>query len=278
VSDPVSVETRTIEVADGVLELDVAGDPSRPAAAFLHPGLWDRRTWDGHFERYAERYRVVRYDARGYGRSTRPAPGVAYSHVEDLVAVLDAVGIERAALIGCSMGGATAAEVAVEHPERVSALVLAAPGINGWEDVTEDEAEELDRAFEAVDAAIERGDVEGARDAQMTIWAPLGTDDPAGRRIRDIAFDNIHELTMDESARRDLDPPVAGRFGEISAPTLVLPADRDPSVYGRVARMYADGIPGARLIEIPETDHVLNVRQPEAFDGVVLPFLAEVLG
>ena len=277
-NDPISVETRTVEVPDGVLEVDVAGDPARPAVAFLHPGLWDRRTWDGHFERYAERYRVVRHDARGYGRSTRPAPGVPYSHVEDLIAILDAVGIERAALIGCSMGGATAAEIAVEHPDRVSALVLAAPGINGWEDVTEEEAEELDRAFEAVDAAIESGDVEAARDAQMTIWAPLGTDDPAGRRIRDIAFDNIHELTMDESARRDLDPPVADRLDEISAQTLVLPADRDLSVYGRVARIYAGAIPGARLVEIPETDHVLNVRQPDAFDDVVLTFLAEVVG
>src|SRR3712207_2751379 len=104
------MQTVSVDVADGVLEADVAGDPSRPAVAFLHPGLWDRRTWDGHFERYADRYHVVRHDARGYGASTRPVPGRPYSHVEDLVGVLDALEIDRAALIGCSMGGATAAD------------------------------------------------------------------------------------------------------------------------------------------------------------------------
>ena len=276
---PTPVETTTVEVPGGVLELDVAGDAARPAVAFLHPGLWDRRTWDGHFERYAELYRVVRYDARGYGRSTRPEPGQPYSHVEDLVAVLDAAGVERAALIGNSMGGATAVETAAEHRDRVSALVLVAPGINGWEDLTAHEAADLDRRFAAVDAAMERGDLDAAREAQLAaVWAPLGTEDPAGRRIRAIAFDNIHELTMDESGRRELDPPVVERLGDIVAPTLVLPADRDPPVYRRVARIYADGIPNARLVQIPETDHVLNMRRPAEFDELVLRFLAEVVG
>jgi 3-oxoadipate enol-lactonase len=273
------IQTRTVDVAEGSLEYDIAGDPSRSAVAFLHPGLWDRRIWDGHLERYAERYRAVRPDARGYGRSTRPVPGVAYSHVDDLVAVLDDAGIERAALIGNSMGGATAVETAAEHPDRVRALVLVAPGINGWDDLTEEEATDLDRRFAAADAAIERGDLEAAREAQLAeVWAPLGTEDAAGRRIREIAFDNLHELTMDESGRRELDPPVVDRLGDIVAPTLVLPADHDPPVYRRVARIYADAIPNARLVEIPDTDHVLNMRRSDVFDEVVLAFLAEVLG
>jgi pimeloyl-ACP methyl ester carboxylesterase len=274
----VDVATRTVEVPDGTLELDVAGDPARPAIAFLHPGLWDRRTWDGHFERYAERYHVVRYDARGYGRSTRPVEGRAYSHVEDLIAVLDDVGIDRAALIGNSMGGATAVETAVEHPDRVTALVLVAPGLNADDDLTSEEEAEFARYEPAYDAAMERGDLEAAREVQVSMWTQLGVEDPAGRRIRDIAFDNIHEMTMDESGRRDLDPPILERLGDVAVPTLVLPADHDPLVLQRVSRIYADAIPNARLVEIPQTDHVLNVRQPDAFDEVVLAFLAEVLG
>jgi 3-oxoadipate enol-lactonase len=265
-------------VDGGVLEFDVAGDVGRPAVVFLHPGLWDRRTWDGHFERYAATYRVLRYDARGYGRSSRPEPGRPYSHVDDLVAVMEAAGIERAALIGCSMGGATAVEAASEHPGRVASLVLAAPGINGWDDLTDEENADLDARFAPFEAAVERGDLHAARDAQLAIFAPLGTDDPAGRRIREIAFDNLHEVTMDESGRRDLDPPIVERLARITAPTLVIPADHDPPVYRRVARIYAEGIPGARLIEIPDTDHVVNVRTPKAFDEIVLPFLEEALG
>ena len=269
--------TATLAFDGGVLEYDVGGDAGRPAVVFLHPGLWDRRTWDGHLDRYAGSYRVLRYDARGYGRSSRPEPGRPYSHVDDLIAVMDSAEIERAALIGCSMGGATAVETASEHPARVRALVLAAPGINAWDDLTEEENADLDARYAPFEAAVERGDLHAARDAQLAIFAPLGTDDPAGRRIREIAFDNLHEVTMDESGRRDLDPPIVERLADIAAPTLVIPADHDPPVYRRLARIYADGIPGARLIEIPDTDHVVNVRRPEAFDAAVLTFLDEVL-
>ena len=154
---------------------------------FLHPGLWDRRTWDGHLERYAGRYRVIRYDARGYGRSTRPEPGRPYSHVEISIAVMDAVEIERAALIGCSMGGATAVETASEHPSRVDALVLAAPGINGWDDLTAEEDADLDARYAPVEAAVERGDLHAARDAQLADLGaardrrPRGSADPRDR-------------------------------------------------------------------------------------------------
>jgi pimeloyl-ACP methyl ester carboxylesterase len=273
-----SGSTMTATVDGGALEFDVGGDVGRPAVVFLHPGLWDRRTWDGHFERYGRRYRVVRYDARGYGRSSRPEPGRPYSHVDDLIAVLDAAGVDRAALIGCSMGGATAVETAAEHPSRVAALVLAAPGINGWDDLTREETADLDARFAPVEAAIDRGDLPAARDAQLAIFAPLGTDDAAGRRIREIAFDNLHEVTMDESGRRDIDPPIVDRLASITAPALVIAAGHDPPVYRRVARIYADGIPGARLVEVADTDHVVNVRTPGAFDAAVLPFLEQTLG
>ena len=78
-----------------------------------------------------------------------------------------------------------------------------------------------------VEAAIEAGDIEGAEDLRLQVWAPLGVEDPAGRRIREIAFDNIHEVTIDESAAEELDPPAALRLGEIDVPTLVLIAEHD---------------------------------------------------
>ena len=76
----------------------------------------------------AERHRVIRYDQRGFGRSPRPG---SYSLVEDLVAVLDAAGLERAALAGASRGGNIALATAVERPERVSALILLGSGLSG---------------------------------------------------------------------------------------------------------------------------------------------------
>ena len=92
--------SRFVEVEGGRLYVEEAG--SGDPVVFLHPGLWDSRTWDPQFASFAERYRVLRLDARGYGRSSRPEPGVPYSHARDLLAVFDDAGIERAAIVGCS--------------------------------------------------------------------------------------------------------------------------------------------------------------------------------
>ena len=260
------------------LYAEVSGDG--PAVVFLHPGLWDSRTWDPQFASFAERYRVLRYDARGYGRSTRPEPGVPYSHVRDLVAVLDDVGIERAALVGCSMGGGIEINFALEYPQRAAALVLVAPGLSGFEGTPEEEAAWEAWSAEreaAIERAVEAGDLERAQDLRLQMWAPLGTDDEAGRRIREIAFDNMHELTMDESGEEGIDPPAAARLVEIDMPTLVLPADHDPPWHTRICDVLLAGIPNARLVQIPGTDHVINMRRPSEFNRVVLAFLDEVL-
>jgi pimeloyl-ACP methyl ester carboxylesterase len=272
-----AVRTDVVEVDGGRLEFDVAGDG--PAVALLHPGLWDRRTWDAQVGIFAREYLVVRFDARGYGRSSRLEPGRQFSRVDDLAAVLDAAGVERAALVGCSMGGNTALDFALVYPDRVWALVLVSSGFDGFEGTAEEEAR-WDAEWAGLDrdirAAIEAGELERAQELRLTMWAPLGTDDPRGRRIRDLAFDNLHELTMDESGARAIDPPAGTRLEEVAAPTLVLPAEHDPPWQRRMAEELAARIPNARLVRIPGTDHVANVRRSAEFDDAVLAFLAEV--
>ncbi|MEX2204105.1 MAG: alpha/beta fold hydrolase [Actinomycetota bacterium] len=119
------LDTGDVEINGGRLEFDVAGDG--PPVVFLHPGLWDRRTWDDQFGLFSKTYRVVRYDARGYGRSSRPEPGYPYSHVEDLAAVMDAAPVDRAALVGCSMGGGIPGSdhvVNMRQPSEFNRVVL----------------------------------------------------------------------------------------------------------------------------------------------------------
>ena len=262
-----------VEVDGGTLFAEVAG--SGPALVLIHPGLWDRRAWDDQFGVFAKEYRVLRYDARGYGRSSRLEPGRPYSNVDDLSAIMDAVHIDRAAIVGCSMGGEITIDFALEHPERVSALVLVAPGLGGFEGTPEDDAWWEERQG-PIDAAIEAGDLERAEDLRLEIWASLGTRDETGRRIRQIAFDNIHEMTMDESGAVELDPPAIERLEELSVPTLVMPADHDPPFMRRVCDVLTQRIPNARRIDIPETDHVIAMRRPVEFNAAVLAFLGEV--
>jgi len=273
------MESAVVEFDGGELAWESAGEG--PDVVFLHPGLWDGRVWDEQFGVFSRTHRVLRLDFRGYGRSSLPEPGRPYSHVEDVAAVMDEAGVEGAALIGNSMGGQVAVDFALTHPARVSALVLATPALSGFEG-TQDEEASWEAAFadaeRQIEEAVTAGDLERAQDLRLRwLWAPLGTDDPAGSRIREIAFDNLQELTMDESGEIPIDPPAAERLGEIGCPTLVLPADHDPPWHERMCLLLADGIRGARLVRIPETDHVIPLRRPREFNRVVLEFLREVL-
>jgi pimeloyl-ACP methyl ester carboxylesterase len=260
-----------VDVPGGRLRYEVAGEG--PAVTFIHPGLWDMRTWDRQMETFpAAGFRAIRYDLRGYGESSRPNDE-PYSHVRDLVAVLDALGADQTALVGCSVGGGIAIDVTLEHPDRIWALVAVAPGLGGFEPLAEEEEWWADLGA-AIDEAVELGDLERAQDLRLAVWAPLGTDDGPGRRIREIAFDNLHELTMDESGSEELDPPAARRLGEIDLPTLVVAPDHDPAYMLRLADLIVGGALDARKVVLEDADHVANLRQPDRFDDAVLAFLA----
>jgi 3-oxoadipate enol-lactonase len=263
----------TLELADGgSLHYEIAGEGS--TVTLLHPGLWDMRTWDREFDMLQERgYRVLRYDARGYGRSSRPEPGGTYSHVRDLEALVAANEVAITALVGCSMGGGIALDYALVHPEQVWALVPVASALGGFEP-TEEEEEWWAERQAPIEAAIGAGDLEKAQELRVELWAPLGTDDERGARIREIAFDNIHELEMDESGEEQLDPPAAHRLEEYDVPTLILEAEHDAPHLHRQADLLAWGIMGSKRVVVEGADHVVNMRQPERFDDLVLPFLA----
>jgi pimeloyl-ACP methyl ester carboxylesterase len=155
-----------------------------PAVLFVHGGLGDSRLWAPVAGALASDFRAVRYDLRFWGRSE--SPGMYFSSIADLVGVLDAVGIERAALVGLSLGGGLALDVTLAHPDRVWALAHVAAGVTGLPVNPYTEQEDAD--FEA---AIARGDLEAAMEIDLSVWAPLGVDDtirelwrltPAGRR------------------------------------------------------------------------------------------------
>jgi 3-oxoadipate enol-lactonase len=263
-----------LDLPDGArLHYEIAGDG--PAVTLIHPGLWDMRTWDREFQTFADAgYRVLRYDVRGYGKSSRPEPGATYSHVRDLDALLDAAEVTQTALVGCSMGGAIAIDLALERPAKVWALVPVASGAGGVES-TEEEDEWWTERDGPIEALIEAGDLEKAQELRLEIWAPLGTMDERGARIREIAFDNLHEIVMDESGEERLDPPAAHRLAEIDVPTLILEAEHDPPEMPRLAELLARGIMGSRKVVVEGADHVVNLRQPERFEELVLEFLAD---
>jgi len=200
----------------------------------------------------------------------------SFSHSRDAVALLDARNVETTALIGGSMGGAIAIDTTLEFPGRVWALATIASALGGFEESSEENAWWEER-WPPIAKAREDGDLVGARDLQLSLlWGPLGTQDEAGARIRSIAMDNLHELTMDESSTQELEPPAASRLGDIEVPSLVVIAGHDPASLRRCSELIAAGIPNARLTTVEDADHVVSLRTPQRLTDLLTAFLLEV--
>ena len=235
-----------------------------PPVVLLHEGVVDSRIWKPVLPLLAERHRVVRYDQRGFGRS--PMPHGPYSVVDDLIAVLDATGNERAALVGASRGGGIALTAAVERPERISTLLLVGSNLPGHRFDVDWSPEQIARW----EAAEEADDFDAMAELDMEAWAPMGADDELRAMFAEnAAGSNGEHATTDE--------PVAERAAEISAPTLVVTGNRDVPGINEIGDILARRIPGARLAVIEEADHMIPWRTPEELSHLILAFLAQNL-
>lgn len=247
-----------------------------PALVFIHAGIADCRMWDAQFAAFADEYRVVRYDHRGYGRSTMPEGD--YALRDDLSALLQALGIARATLVGTSMGGGVALDCALDHPELAEALVLVAAGLGGSEP-----SDFLRERWQAIGAAYERDGIDAANELELQLWIdgpghPPEQTDPTVRAL--VGEMNRAVLAREEEndargqAQR-LSPPAIGRLGEIAAPTLVIVGDRDvPDILANADRL-ASGIAGARKVTLPDVAHLPPLECPDEFNRLLRDFLRE---
>lgn len=266
-------DTGFLEFNGARLYYEAAG--SGPALVLIHAGIADSRMWDGQFAEFARHCRVVRYDTRGYGRSkTEP---VEFSNRADLAALLDHLGIERATLVGVSRGGQIAGDFALEFPHRISGLVPVCAGMSGfdYESVVDAAALELD---EAAYAAQQAKDWDRAAELNVQLWVdgpgqPVGRAPAAARElVRQMTYDNITQHHGDEKPLV-LDPPAAGRLGEIQVPALVIIGALDTGDSVAVADALVAGIAGARKVVFENAAHVPNLEEPELFNKVLLEFL-----
>ncbi len=234
------------------------------AVVLIHGGLVDSRQWDDQFREFAKRYRVVRYDLRGFGRSadaTEP-----FSHVEDLRALLDFLKIERASLVGLSLGGIIAADFVLEHPARVGRLVLVGPGLRG-------DKQPPPKDVAASIEAASRG-AEAFADATMTreLYAAVRPGSDAHKLLRRMLLDNFKALQTFRLLKYP-EPPTAERLGQIKAPTLVVIGSRDGRNLLNIADTLVSGIPGARKAVMPGASHHPPVEQPKEFNRILSDFL-----
>jgi 3-oxoadipate enol-lactonase len=250
---------------------EVAGEGA--PVVFLHSGISDSRMWDPQWEAFAATHRVVRCDFRGFGRSQLPAG--RFAHPVDTVELLDALALGPLTLIGSSMGGGVALQVAVARPDLVSRLVLASAGVRGhqW-------SEGVTRAWEQEEQAFARGDFDGAVEVTLRTWVDgparsAGDVDPGVRAKVGEMQRRVYELDRPDAEEEALVTDIGERLGEIQVPTLVVVGALDVPDMLAIADRFEREIPDTRRVTIDGAAHLPSLERPDEFNRVVLEFLAE---
>jgi 3-oxoadipate enol-lactonase len=260
-SAPVSAQTVAGMTSAGVFyEVSGAGHP----VVFIHAFSVDRRMWEPQVAEFESRFRVIRYDLRGHGRSV--APTEPYQGYDDLRALLDTLGISRATVVGLSAGAELAINFAIAYPDRAAGLVLAAPGLGGFR------TPPLPWATPVFEAAA-AGDVERA----AKLWAETPI---MAMRTKMDATETMTALVMDNSrlwgyqrTEQPLSPPAIDRLAEIACPALIIVGEEDLPHIKSIARLLADNVATATLVTIPGAGHFPNLDRPRLFNGAVAAFL-----
>lgn len=234
----------------------------------IHGGLVDSRLWDEQFKEFAKHCRVIRYDLRGFGKSQFSYG--PFSHVDDLYGLLKTLNVERASLVGLSLGGIIATDFALEHPEMVDALVLTSSGLRG------DKSPRNAQSVAVYKVAEEQG-MEKAIEMWMEhpFFATGKNSSTYQKRVRRMLADNFKYWGPTPQPIRVVWPkePSIERLSEIKVPTLVVVGDKDASGILAIAETLRARIGGARLLTISGVSHHLNMEKPKEYNRAVLAFL-----
>ena len=271
------VEAGFAPVGGAKLYYETTGD-GQPFV-MIHAGVADSRQWNNEFIHFADRFRVVRYDLRGYGKS-EPVEG-EFSHMADLVGLLVHLELRGPlVLLGCSMGGGLAMDFALAHPSRVGALIMVNSGPAGLDlDVP------TPAKFEEAEAAWKAGDLDLVAELETQIWFDgMGrTPEQVDPAMRGLALEMARASVGQESRHigkrlPDAETPAAGRLAELQAPVLIIVGDQDvPYILAAADYMLAH-LPSARKVVIEDAAHLPNLDHPTEFQRIVGDFLDGLSG
>jgi pimeloyl-ACP methyl ester carboxylesterase len=264
------------DLEDGQLYYESAGEGTPLILA--HAAFLDSGMFDAIWERLADHFRVIRYDMRGFGKSS-PVPGPLVRRY-DLDRLLTHLDVTQAHLVGCSLSGQIGLDLALEQPQRFKSLTLVASTPSGFQ-----MQGEAPRYVMEMIAALQSGDIDLANELQIRIWLD-GAQRESGQvdaTLRKKALEmNRIPVTQstffisDMQPANPLDPPAITRLEAVNCPTWVVAGALDHAEVLRAADEMARRIPGARKTVIESAGHVPSYEQPEQFVNLLMDFLSGV--
>jgi pimeloyl-ACP methyl ester carboxylesterase len=265
---PTGCEAGCVLVRDGV-RLHYRDEGAGPALVLIHGWLMDLTAWDAEQPAWSRRFRVLRMDRRGFGRSSG-TPCFACD-ADDVLALLDDRGVERASLLGMSQGARVALDLAQRAPGRVSALVLdGAPALDGLPGGPWLQETPLDRYRKLLAAGgLDALRVELAAHPLMQ----LHSREPAARQAIEAMLARYTGADLADATAAQPSRPVD--LTQLRLPVLVVNGERDTAQRLAVGTALADAIPGARRRIIPAAGHLACLDQPAAYARIVSDFLVE---
>jgi pimeloyl-ACP methyl ester carboxylesterase len=241
---------------------DVAG--SGPVVVLISGSNLDRRMWAHETDWLKASRTVVRYDLRAHGQSdTATAP---FSHLGDLIGLLDELKIETASLVGLSAGSTIALDAALAYPSRVERIVLSGPAPSGY--VSTQQPPFVTDMM----AALKARDYKKVSEVLLATSVFAAPPDSQAL-VRQMVTENDRLWTVDRTLMKGPAQTAMDRLESVKVPTLVLIGEKD-EFQREPAEVLATRIPGARLVRVPGGGHLLNLTSPAEFKAAVSAFLA----
>ena len=257
----------TVEIGGATIRGGLKG--TGPSLLCLHAGVADTRMWRAQMDGLADTFQVIAYDRRGFGVTvTSDAP---FSHIADLKAVIDHLGVREVSLVGASQGGRVAVDFALVFPERVRSLFLIGPALSGAP-VPDTFPTVIRERLDRLDAAEEADDIDAVNDIEAILWLD-GAEQAEGRvsgPLRDtfLAMNRV-ALEAPELTREREPESAMERLGALAAPTCVIWGALDfPHIRERCRRL-VDALPNAWGREIPGAAHLPNYERPEVVNPLI---------
>jgi len=269
VGGSLSAQTRTLNVGDATINYDVTG--KGPTVVFIHGWTHNMSVWDDQVPAFKSRYRVVRYDSRGFGKSTGFADESA--EPQDLLLLLEALHVKKAYIVGHSRGGSVALRFASAFPNRVAGLVLYGAFPQGYP-----APPEVGQLFGSLPTVAKQNGLDSVGKLVLGVvgWVPAGRTDVTDRYRRLwVAYSGKDLLDPHPESGRTRVPQIA-ELGNLKIPTLVIVGDHEVPFIAAVADTLATHIPGAKKVVIPNAGHGAHFAQPASFNSALMDFFYDV--